>query len=514
MENIFPNFQENENNQDFDFDNTIINNNNEIDDINEEFPNYQIMHKNYNLSTINNDNNNIHKIPFLFQVKNNSFKNDSNQEKKFLIQFNNKMKTNINTNKNMAPKDNYSKRTNHSIRKIGNNQNSFSYKVNNKNKDVSKLTSSHKNSTIDTENINPNINIKKENYSQLIDIPRSEYCLYRGKNIIFMGRGMETGEYKFTGTKIIMKENLNQNKNIEINEEEIYNEIMRRKNKTKKPKKLQYIILDKFFTTLEYDGKPVKKIIKEEQEQKQIEIEEKEKEKHKKKHKLNIFFKNKNRNKSYDYQDKRMQIPKELQEWKKFKILNHNNSSYGENFRYQNNDYIFPNDFYSKFLFEQINIIRCNPQSYIQYIEKAKEYIIKDISGRLIYNGKIKIALNEGVLAFNKAIDFLKNVGKMKKLEFNQLITIPYPQNENDIKDINYMKYKVDNIIKNGIFINSYWREIIKDPEICFLFMIIDDVGVKSGMRRNDILNPKIKYIGISSKEINGNFACYITLSE
>ena len=48
MKKIFPNFQENENIQDFDFDNKTINNVNEIDDINEESPNYLILHKNYN----------------------------------------------------------------------------------------------------------------------------------------------------------------------------------------------------------------------------------------------------------------------------------------------------------------------------------------------------------------------------------------------------------------------------------------------------------------------------------
>ena len=43
--------------------------------------------------------------------------------------------------------------------------------------------------------------------------------------------------------------------------------------------------------------------------------------------------------------------------------------------------------------------------------------------------------------------------------------------------------------------------------------MIVDDNGTRSGMRRRDILNPKMKYIGISSAEIKGKFVCYITLS-
>ena len=42
--------------------------------------------------------------------------------------------------------------------------------------------------------------------------------------------------------------------------------------------------------------------------------------------------------------------------------------------------------------------------------------------------------------------------------------------------------------------------------------MIVDDSGIKSGMKRKDILNPKMKFIGISSVEINKNFVCYITL--
>ena len=43
--------------------------------------------------------------------------------------------------------------------------------------------------------------------------------------------------------------------------------------------------------------------------------------------------------------------------------------------------------------------------------------------------------------------------------------------------------------------------------------MIVDDNGIKSGMRRKDLLDPNMKYIGISSVEIKKKFVCYITLS-
>ena len=68
-------------------------------------------------------------------------------------------------------------------------------------------------------------------------------------------------------------------------------------------------------------------------------------------------------------------------------------------------------------------------------------------------------------------------------------------------------------MVNSGINIKSFWRDVINDPEISFLLMIVDDNGPKSGMRRKDILNPEMKYIGISSVEINKSFVCYITLS-
>ena len=102
----------------------------------------------------------------------------------------------------------------------------------------------------------------------------------------------------------------------------------------------------------------------------------------------------------------------------------------------------------------------------------------------------------------------------MEELIFNSKMCIPVPTNEKDIKDKNYFKDKVEEIINNNISINTYWRDIIKDPETCFILMIVDDTGSKSGMKRKDLLDPKKKYIGISSVMIGKSFCCYMTLSE
>ena len=171
-----------------------------------------------------------------------------------------------------------------------------------------------------------------------------------------------------------------------------------------------------------------------------------------------------------------------------------------------------PLDNYSKYLLDQINTIRADPQSFIGVIEDSKANICKDKKGRLIFNGKVKIALTEGESAFNECIEFLKNLEPMEPLEFDPYLTIQPPQNEQEIKDKNDIHKKVDNMINSGVYISSYWKDFVKDPEISFLLMIVDDNGVKSGRKRNDILNPNMKYIGISSAEIKRNFVSYIAL--
>ena len=198
--------------------------------------------------------------------------------------------------------------------------------------------------------------------------------------------------------------------------------------------------------------------------------------------------------------------------------LNNNINNMGSNINYSNFENknsisAMPADNYSKYLLEQINRIRKDPKSFIGVIENAKNYVIKDRFGRLIFNGKIKIALANGIAEFNEAIHFLRNTEPMEPLKYISYLTVLPPQNEREIKDKEDLSDKVLEMVNGGINIKSYWRDIIKDPEISFLLMIIDDNGVRSGKRRKDILNPRMKYIGISSAEIKKDFVCYITLS-
>ena len=326
---------------------------------------------------------------------------------------------------------------------------------------------------------------KEQNKSELIDISKNEI---NDKEItMVLGNGMETGEYKFIGEETVIKENIEPNENIVITQEEITSEINKRKTK-KKEKKLKYEVIDKFYALTNITGKTIKKM-----EQTQ----------------------SKQGNKNYFYSTlNTANITSNINLNKKMDFNNMNKlNMYSMNNYINNNMMSMPYDNYSRYLLSQINKIRTEPQSFIGVIEDSKANITKDRSGRIVYNNKIKVALNMGEDAFDEAISFLKEIQPMKPLSFSQMITANAPLSEDEIMDKNDLNKKIEVMINSGINIKSYWRDVIKDPEISFLLMIIDDNGIKSGMRRKDILSPYMKYIGISSTEIKNNFVCYVTLA-
>ena len=330
---------------------------------------------------------------------------------------------------------------------------------------------SDRNEKYKNRNISPD-EIRKE----FVDIPLNEI---KEKDIIMIyGNGIDTGEYKFIGEKKIIKEDIVPNENMIINQEEINEELIKRKNK-KKEKKISYEVIDKYYALTNITTKTIKKI---------------EKTMNNNKSHKNYFYSTVNINKSNPiYQTQGKYINNLGQQ----NIINN----------------ISPSDNYSCYFLSQINKIRTEPQSFIGVIEDSKANIIKDHLGRLIYNGKIKVCLNTGEAAFDEAIQFLKELEPMEPLIYNPQITINAPLNEDDILDKDDLNKKIKAMMNLGFNFRSYWRDVIKDPEISFLLMIIDDNGIKSGMKRKDILCPYVKYIGISSSEVNQNFVCYVTLA-
>ena len=324
-----------------------------------------------------------------------------------------------------------------------------------------------------------------------------------------IGDGMETGEYKFIGEKILIKENITPNAKIMITEGEIKSELNKRKNK-KKEKKLKYEVIDKFYALTNISIRTIKKLEKDST----------------KKEQKNYFYSTLNINNmninSINNTNMNMKMNNtfsgmnsQYNNYESFASINMpiQNMNMSNMINMPNMNISMPFDNYSRYFLSQVNKIRTEPQSFIGVIEDSKANIIKDRLGRIIYNGKIKVALNAGEAAFDEAIEYLKELNPMQPLTYNQMITVNTPVSENEILDKNDLTYKVESMINSSLNIKSYWRDVIKDPELSFLLMIIDDNGIKSGMRRKDILSPYMKHIGITSTEINKNFVCYVTLA-
>ena len=394
------------------------------------------------------------------------------------------------------------------------NNEKITYHLSNKSKRKEPKDSNPKVHILSRKKGNKKYNEKIKMNSELTDISRNE--IGNKEYTMVIGDGMETGEYKFIGEKILIKENIAPNEKIKITQEEINSELNKRKNK-KKEKKLKYEVIDKFYALTNISVRTIKKLEKDST----------------KKEQKNYFYSTLNTNNmninninnmnmnmrmnntfsgmnsQYNNYESFVNINMPIQN----RIQNMNMMNMNNMMNMPNMNISMPFDNYSRYFLSQVNKIRTEPQSFIGVIEDSKANIIKDRQGRIIYNGKIKVALNAGEAAFDEAIEYLKELNPMQPLSYNQMITVNTPVSENEILDKNDLTYKVESMINSGLNIKSYWRDVIKDPELSFLLMIIDDNGIKSGMRRKDILSPYMRYIGITSTEINKNFVCYVTLA-
>ena len=171
-------------------------------------------------------------------------------------------------------------------------------------------------------------------------------------------------------------------------------------------------------------------------------------------------------------------------------------------------------NYFCKFMFESINKIRANPQSFIMNLKNAINNIAYDKKGNLYYNGNIKVALSKGKLAFEEAISFLEKARPMKPLIHKKELCVEIPEKQKDFKSGDYLRKKINKMVMKGISVRAFWRDIIKDPQINFLLMIVDDNFIRRGAKRKDILNPDMKYIGINSANMGDNFVCYTVLSD
>ena len=181
---------------------------------------------------------------------------------------------------------------------------------------------------------------------------------------------------------------------------------------------------------------------------------------------------------------------------------------------------------YNQRVFELINQIRINPSKYSQTIlDNIPNIIIEnhkvinketgeeENKQEIVFKKKVKVNLYKGEESFREAINVLNKTPPMDKLIFNKDIVIPLPDNEQDIIHSTFIKNKA-NEIRQHANINIYFKEYIKNPEIAVLLMIVDDTEIMSGKKRECLLNPNIKYIGIDSKFIGKSFIGHFSFSK
>jgi hypothetical protein len=181
---------------------------------------------------------------------------------------------------------------------------------------------------------------------------------------------------------------------------------------------------------------------------------------------------------------------------------------------------------YNNKLFNLINQIRENPILYANKIENSKKNILikRDImrdektgleieKTKIIYKEKLKVALCRGEPAFSEAIEILRNTNPLSPLKMNPNIIIPLPELESQTKDSSYLKNLVSEMRKK-INIDIYYKDLIKDPNISALLMIVDDNFKNAGKKRDAVLNSEYKYIGISSKFYKKSFVAFLAFSK
>ena len=181
---------------------------------------------------------------------------------------------------------------------------------------------------------------------------------------------------------------------------------------------------------------------------------------------------------------------------------------------------------YNTRVIDLINEIRIDPQKYsdiifnnLQYITKEIRIIANDETGQneekeeIFFQKKVKVKLYVGEKAFIEAANSLKNIKSMKELLLNDEIKLNMPDNEEDMNDNNFIKKQLIEIRKKNN-INAFFKDSIKNPEIAVLLMIVGDYKDGQNKKRNAILNPEYKYIGINSKFIGNLFIAYYTFSK
>jgi hypothetical protein len=132
----------------------------------------------------------------------------------------------------------------------------------------------------------------------------------------------------------------------------------------------------------------------------------------------------------------------------------------------------------------------------------------------LVRDNICKVALLKGKDAFIEAAEKLVLEECSDVLEFKEELCLEIPNNKLRWTDKNYLEeYLEDKATNLDYKLFGFHFDLgVADPLTSIVLQIVDD-NVLNFQRRNNILNPMYKYIGVSNKKLEGSFCIYITFA-
>ena len=167
---------------------------------------------------------------------------------------------------------------------------------------------------------------------------------------------------------------------------------------------------------------------------------------------------------------------------------------------------------YNNEVFTLINKIRQDPPSFAQDIEDAISKITT-IDGKLIYKGAVKVSIKTGESVFKDAANKLRQMEPLQPFELCEDIAIVVPDEEDKMKNTKVLQELVEEKRKE-VDIDSYFKDLIKDPYTSVLLMVIDDNGKNTGKKRDVVLGKDFTKIAVTSRRVKKTFCAYFTFAK
>jgi hypothetical protein len=168
-------------------------------------------------------------------------------------------------------------------------------------------------------------------------------------------------------------------------------------------------------------------------------------------------------------------------------------------------------------LLAAINRVRANPSEF-QYNIFDNIQHIRSEEGKLIFDAQgTKVAVVGGEEAFKASAAKMLNYQPCSALEFRDDLVINVPEDNKDWKNNTLITQLLASKKKEvaGRYAECAFNMDmgVSDPELSVLLQIVDDSPFK-GKRRENILNPEHKYVGIHYVKQKHKFCCYMVFAK